>query len=137
MIVTLFYLSKQIRSNTTQARRADRDETMRHASASRMALALNSELADIVIRGSETVDCLSPVERLQFESFINDRYWTAAQLWDRARSGSLGARGWQPSFLPPLLLTKGALQCWDASKVQFTPDFVAEVEAIRSARSDA
>ena len=133
VLVTLFYLSIQIRSNTAQARRAAHDETMRQASANRMALAQSAELAALVLKGADHFETLTPIERLQFESFVNDRFWAWFQIWDRAQSGQMEADGWSRlRTSPPLMmLTPGALRCWDASKGQYPARFSAEIESIR------
>ena len=140
VLVTLFYLSVQIRANTAQARRAAHDETMRLASSVRMALAQDSQLAALILKGAAQIEALTPVERLQFEAYVSDRFWAFVHIWDRSRSGLLEVEDWDRirSAFPAPLLTAGALQVWDANNKQFPPGFVAEVESIRRGhRSDA
>ena len=135
VVATLFYLAIQMRSATAQARRAELNETMRQASVVRMALARNPQLAAVVLKGAEHYESLSAIEKLQFDSIVQERFWAVVQIWDRSRSGHIDSDGWtrMRKSPPPLLISPGYLKCWDAHKFQYPAAFVEEIEQIRQA----
>jgi len=135
VIATLFYLATQIRESATQARRTHHDETMRQASVVRMAIAQNSQLAEVIARGAEGYESLKEYERLQFEAWVNERFAAYLQLWDRSKTARFDTDAWNrvSRSFPALLKKPGVLYCWNQSKAQYPRSFAAEIDSIMKA----
>jgi hypothetical protein len=75
VVLTLFYLARQIRQSNTQGRRNEIAATFQQFSIARMATAQNEGLTEIFVRGSLSYDDLNPIEKHRFENLMAERFW--------------------------------------------------------------
>ena len=72
VVVTLFYLARQIRQNTRATKAGTSYSVNESLSKIVGALRSDGEFAEIWIRGCEDIDALNEVERLRFTSHLLD-----------------------------------------------------------------
>ena len=128
VIGTLFYVAAQIRQNTAQARRAEKDANLEHSSTFRLALAENQDLAEIWAQGLEDYDSLASSQRIRFESLMSQRFWIWNHMHDRITKG-LSGENWAPGqhHISELMSLPGARLWWSRNRVHFPPEFADEV----------
>ena len=87
MVITLFYLAKQIRQNT-KATRAGTSHALNESLSRLMgALRADGEMADIWFRGCQDIEALNDVEHVRFTSHILDMLNLAEYAYQLEKQG--------------------------------------------------
>jgi hypothetical protein len=135
VVLSLIYLAAQIR----QATRAQRAESYSRA-VDRIAtiqgrLAEDSQLADILLKGTIDHRVLTARERVQFTWVFYEMFGAFEFMLHEHRSGSLSDDVWQrwADTLLWWMAYPGVRAWWDARPAPFTPAFTQFVESHRSA----
>jgi hypothetical protein len=136
VVISLVYVGFQLHLNTTQLRRGEANATLMQASAFRLAVAGNGEVARLLDRGLTNDQVLDAPDRMRFEMLLSEFTWITFHMWERFRL-RIGTRGqWQRGPLPALaryLSTPGGKAWWEVAKVRFPPDFSATVDGALTA----
>ncbi|WP_226647653.1 hypothetical protein [Microbulbifer variabilis] len=129
VVITLFYLAIQIRQNTIQSRRSELDFAMEQSGLVRMALAENSELADIWLKGSANRRMLCKIEKLRFDSLVNQRFWVLFHMYDRTETGFLEESFWgyASKQLEQLVGAPGVQEWWQENLHLFPKQYIKVV----------
>ena len=89
VIVTLVYLSMQIRANARATRIETADRVLARVNESQALLIQQADLADIVRRGARDLDSLEPAERMRVKFFFFEMLKNSEQAGMFARQGVL------------------------------------------------
>ncbi len=129
-LATLIYLAAQVRQNTRALRSSTFQDIATQMAMNVEPLATTPDLSEIMLKGLEGTDNLSPPERFRFQSVMIMTFRRMEAVFIHSQLGSLDANlleGFERSMLS-ILLTQGAATWWETAKVTFNPDFVAHVE---------
>ena len=139
VIVTLLYLAVQIRQNTRTLQAVSLDSAQDHFARSQIIQAQDKELADLLDRGMSDYSGLDRVDKRRYRSFFIQQLrgleiiffkhqqrllpTTSWEGYERTMDHSFGRPGWQ--------------QCWNETRVIFSPEFRELVEGIVRNRSQS
>jgi len=131
VVVTLFYLSYQLRRSNIHARRLEENVTTDQVSRMRMALIQDKAVAELFLAGSESMSKLDPASHIRFDNLMNEYFWTAEQMWDRVRVGTLEKEIWDNniSVYTAYISSTGGKEWWQTRKETFPKEFVSEIDS--------
>ncbi len=134
VVLTLFYLARQIRQSNSQRRRSEIIATFQQFSVPRMAIAQNEGLADLFVRGSNSYDDLNPIEKLRFENLMSERFWVFHSIWDGVQSDAFESYFWDATAGQIVILLKqpGITTWWTKHNSQFPSDYIGEIDELRT-----
>ncbi|MBN2566287.1 MAG: hypothetical protein JXB46_11310 [Candidatus Eisenbacteria bacterium] len=134
VIVSLVYLAVQIRQNTRATRASTYQSVVMHGGAMLRSLMEHPELADLLLKGGESLANLTPAEAVRFASFASSVSRNFDSLYYRARRGTLERGQWAgfDSFLREVLESRGLVEWWQAHKHVFDGEFASHVDGILS-----
>jgi hypothetical protein len=133
VVVTLFYLSYQIRRSNVHARRLEENVTTDQVARLRMAIIQDKEIAELFLAGAASMNELDPADQMRFDNLMSEYFWTAEQMWDRVRVGTLEQEIWDNniSLYAGYICSVGGVAWWLLRKETFPKEFVLEVDAAR------
>lgn len=136
VVVTLIFMTLQLRQNRIQMAMAELNAGQTRFSAFRLALANDRDVAKMFIIGQND-GVLDEVDELRFYNLLNEQCWNIAHIWDRGRRGA--HTGDIPSPIPYMasfFTSQRGRAAWRKMQSSFDPRFVhAMEEAITSARA--
>lgn len=134
VIVTLFYLARQIRQSNVQGRRSEIGTSVQQFSRARMAIAENEDLADILVRGTSSYDGLAPTEKIRFENLMSERFWVWHSIWDGIQSDAFESYFWDGvlQLIAQTLKQPGMSEWWERNKSEFPSDYVEVIDRARA-----
>ena len=139
VVVSLIYVGFQLRQNTVELKRGEANATLAQASAYRLAVAGNPEVAQLLSRGLSREQTLDAPDQMRFELLLTEYTWITFHMWDRFRL-RIGTKGqWQRGPLPALaryLTTPGGQAWWSIAKVRYPPEFRAAIDGGLTASTD-
>ena len=132
VVLTLFYLARQIRQSNSQGRRSEIIATFQQFSVPRMAIAQNEGLADLFVRGSNSYDDLNPIEKHRFENLMNERFWVFHSIWDGVQSDAFESYFWDLTTgqIENLLKQPGVAAWWTRHNSQFPSEYIREIDGL-------
>lgn len=133
VVLTLFYLSSQIRQSNRLGRRNEYNATLQQFSQFRMAIAQDEKFANLYLIGSQDYEALTDLQKLQFDELLAERFWNFLQIWDRVQSKTMDKDLWEPAGLAiaASLDAAGAHRWWELNQSQFPAAFIAEIDSLR------
>jgi hypothetical protein len=141
VVVSLIYLSFQIRQNTSQidqntkaARATAFDSSIAHAMVARQAIFENEQVARIYHEGSIDPDSLSEQDRLRYRLMVHNVLWSLWNLQSQAQVGGLAEETWEAQLmiLRRMMSSKGVQWFWSNYRGEFGESFQKEVAGILS-----
>ena len=129
VVVTLFYLARQIRDSARQDRREQYSQLNRDFLQLPSAIANDESFADVFFRGAVDADSLSPSERARFYSGVLIVFRSIEALFHYHKEGSVadwGAASHRATMID-LLGMNGFRQYWTERRHWFSVDFQEEV----------
>ena len=139
VVVTLFYLARQVREaseeskrNQMELRRSRYDALNRELISASDEWAANSELSDIMLRGFTERDSLDPVEVFRFYSSLHRFFRSIDAFFVYAAEGGVhdwGIERWRTT-LADFMTFPGVREYWERRGHWFTDALRAEVTAI-------
>ena len=130
VVVSLVYLSRQIRQNTRAVRTGN--ATTVQGNFHRLAhVFYDRELGELIMRAMNGDSTLTPSERLAAFAFFFDMLKTAELAHHQFLRGELDASLWEASlgFYRAYFDTPGFRAYWKERQSAFVPDFRAAMEA--------
>lgn len=131
VVASLAFVGVQVRQNTMQLRRGAADSAMAQASAIRLALLTNREVAELLsseLKGEAAIDA---ADEMRLNAFFSEITYMAVNAWHRERI--LGVSDTLPRAVAPVLRpfisSPHGLDWWRRSRKQFEPAFIAALEA--------
>src|SRR5579862_9831764 len=119
ILISLVYLSIQVRHNTASFQRAEANATVEQNSLWRSALYSNRDVARLWVEGRKDDSTLDEVDEVRFLATVADHFWRARHAWDRNRRGLMEKGSWERASRPALirtLMTKRGAQWWETNK---------------------
>jgi hypothetical protein len=130
VILSLVYLAIQVRHNTRAVRSSTRQEVMRGMQAYISLVASDSDTANFYERGLSDSCDLSRAERIRFSQLLTQFFFSAGQVYDAYREGSLDPEAWeaQKEILCWYLKQPGVKRWWSNSRSTVPASFADFVE---------
>ena len=137
VLVSLIFVGFQVRQNTMQLRRAELNSSMEQASAWRLAIIENAEVAELWVKGRSGTDALNASGEVRFDLLLEEALWMSFMIWDRSNGGLLDKDEWSRScsglYAETLFLKRGAIW-WESYKIRMPAAFVRDVDIVMRAR---
>ena len=144
VILTLIYLSTQVRQNTAQMRNAAKDvrldsfdRTIETFSRHREYLTRDGN-ADLYARGLESYEGLSVAEKIRFCAIIEEYFFAFQGLYLRVLEDRYDRSLWRSQMRGAAALIKstGGKEWWEDRRYRFTHGFISETETIAAELAD-
>jgi hypothetical protein len=131
VMVTLIYLSIQLRESNNLAQASSLQTVLNRFSDSNIATSItNPESIDIEVRGHRSFDELSVHEQIVFGGFLNRDVFhmqNVMQLHQHGLIADVDYNAWM-AYIAGVVKTPGGSACWNIMKVSYTPTIVDEIE---------
>ena len=134
VVVTLIFLTLQVRQNTRQIRRAEMNAASTQFSLPRMAIVSDRSLAELLYKAMQTPDEIDQVDQLQVDMWLGEQMNAMFHAWDRSHTGSFEKEFWETTTKPGLtqiLAVAAGSKWWDQNRLGFIPEFRTEVDRVR------
>jgi hypothetical protein len=130
VLVSLIYIGFEVRQNTRQARLSAQRDLVQELGQLSSCLTTNSELASIVIEGAKDLENLSPIEQIQFRSYMNHLFALFEQQHLLHHEGEGDPETWTAvkAMMDDFLATTGCKQWWQQRAHYHTQRFKYYVE---------
>ena len=92
VVMTLGYLSVQIRQNTSREKLAQEFASNEYFNQLRMLVASDEELADIEQRGINNLSALSALERRRFDELVTSWLWALQKFYQQDKAEQIAAQ---------------------------------------------
>ena len=132
VIITLGYLSVQMRHNTVAVRRSNARQTTSDNNATLRSLAENEDLSALIVRGFSSLEDLDLVERYRFDTALVQWLLNVEQTFADHKDGILpdSTLVMYKNAVPGYLNTPGGSAWWDDRRVWFSEEFRETVDSI-------
>ena len=132
VIISLVYLSLQMRHNTVAIRRTNARQTTSDNNGALRSIAENEDLAAIFVRGLASLEDLNPVERYRFDLALSQWLLNVEQTFADYEDGILpdSTLVVYKNTVPGFLNTPGGAAWWNERKVWFSHEFRETVESL-------
>lgn len=130
-IATLAYLAAQVRQNTRALRSSTFQGISEQMAQNVVPVIVHSEIAMLLIKGTNGLQSLTPEERLRFQSFMQMTFRRMEAVHVLSTLGSIErdhVRGFELSILSTLH-SRGGSEWWEKAKVTFNSSFSAHVDS--------
>jgi hypothetical protein len=131
VMITLIYLSTQLRDSNNLAQASSLQNVLNRFSDNNMATAItNPESIDIEVRGHRSFEELSVHEQIVFGGFLNRDVFhmqNVMQLYQHGLLEDVDYQAWM-AYIAGVVKTPGGSVCWNIMKVSYTPTIVDEIE---------
>ena len=124
VVVSLIYLSRQVRQNTRALRTANAATVKQNFQTIARAFITDRGASDIILRALKR-DELTPAEQLSAYAWFFDVLKSGELAYSQYRSGDLDEAVWEASlqFFLAYWTTPGMREYWRDRRQAFTPDF--------------
>jgi hypothetical protein len=132
VVATLYYLARQVRESSKEARRNRWCELHNEISRVADSWAENDRLSDVVYRGFIDYGSLTPQERFRFYSSLFRLLRSFEALFQYSREGGVygwGAEGFRKT-MADILGFPGTKTYWDHRRHWYSREFQAEVDLL-------
>jgi hypothetical protein len=131
-VVALVFVGVQLRQATRAVQRSSAREAGNALVASLQIYADNAELSEIIIRAFESLESISPIERLRFDGWMYSWMHAHEQEHIASRESTYldELLGPKRRAIAGYLLTPGGSQWWNERKTWFTDYFQKVVDDI-------
>ena len=125
VVASLVYLASQIRQNTSAMRGTAHESSVARNTTWAVAIGSNSQVADVISRGSRDYQGLQTSERHQFGYMAGAAILGAEATYLQYKRGNLEEAVWQRSLesLLSFFALPGVQSWWKASRAGCTPEF--------------
>jgi hypothetical protein len=130
VLITLFYLARQIRQNTEEIRSANYHGVTDSFNELNLTVAGNPDLARVFRLGNEAYDELSEDEKEQYAFVMHAafRIMDVIKFQSQKGTGDMTLWDFERSTIDTLLAGPGARKWWRERPYNFSEDFVSYVE---------
>ncbi|MGH0029311.1 MAG: hypothetical protein ACQGVC_05945 [Myxococcota bacterium] len=130
VILSLVYLTVQIRQNTRSVRSASLQEAMRDVFSITDSLSTDHELSRLYWKGLADFDSLDPDERRRFSAYLVGLFRRFENIFYQTRHGALEADFWEGVRKTAVLTIgrPGAAAWWRDASDLFSEEFCEYVE---------
>ena len=138
VVITLVFLVIQMRLNTAALKRAEYNAAQTAASAFRMTIVDNRDVATLLTAALAQNGNLDETDNLRLQHLLTEILWFSWLVWDRQQTGLFSKDDWKattPLFTDLLIAEQGAAW-WNHYKSGCPPAFRADVDTAIAARRD-
>ena len=139
--LSLVFVGLQVRQNTAALQRNEHNSTMTQWSVIRMAIARDSDLAELMTAGLHGERALDAANQLRLEQMLAEYAWASFHIWDRTQRRVFPKGTFEltagPLLCSLLRTTRGEAWWRSAKHVGFIPRFVLDVDALLTKHSGA
>ena len=130
VLITLFYLSRQLRQTTEEVRSANYHGVTDSFNQLNLTVAGNVDLARVFKTGNENYDSLSEEEKYQYGFFMHSAFRILDVIKFQSERGTGDTTLWEfeNKTLHKLLEAPGGRRWWKERPYNFSEDFVLYVE---------
>ena len=130
VLITLFYLARQIGRNTAEIRSANYHSVTDSFNELNLTVAQNPELARVFRLGNEAYEKLSQDEQTQYGFFMHATFRIMDVINFQSHHGTNEMTLWEfeKNTIDELLAGPGARKWWRTRPYNFSQDFVTYVE---------
>lgn len=130
VLITLFYLARQIRQNTEEIHSTNYHGVTDSFNEINLALAGNADLARVFRLGNEAYEKLSEDEQYQFDFFMHATFRILDVIKFQSQHGTGDTTLWEfeKNSLDTMLAAPGVRKWWRKRPYNFSEDFVNYVE---------
>ena len=130
VLITLFYLARQIGQNTEEIRSANYHSVTDSFNDLNLTVAGNPDLARVFRLGNEAYEKLSPDEQTQYGFFMHATFRIMDVIKFQSQHGTNEMTLWEfeKNTIDELLAGPGARKWWRQRPYNFSQDFVTYVE---------
>ena len=130
VLITLFYLARQVRQNTEEIRSANYHSVTDSFNEINLAVAGNADLARVFRIGNETYEKLSEDEEYQYGFVMHSAFRILDVIKFQSQHGTGDTTLWEfeKKTLETILSTPGGRKWWRKRPYNFSEDFVIYVE---------
>ena len=130
VLITLFYLARQIRQNTEEIRSANYHSVTDSFNEINLAVAENAELARVFRTGNEAYEELSEDEKFQYGFFMHATFRVMDVIKFQSQHGTGDTTLWEfeKDSIDTILATPGCRKWWKERPYNYSEDFVTYVE---------
>jgi hypothetical protein len=130
VLITLFYLSRQIRQNTEEIRSANYHGITDSFNALNLTIAGDTDLARIFKIGNEAYETLSDEEKYQYGFLVHSVFRILDVIKFQSEHGTSDETLWnfEKKTLATVLAAPGARKWWKERPYNFSDSFVIYVE---------
>jgi len=134
IIVSLIYVANEVRHNTEATQAATFQQMVQLSASALLAIAGNSELADIQRRGARDPDSLTEQEQFRYFLIVRAQWRGMEAAYFQHQHGVLGDSEWssyESLMCGELSSLIGQGATWEAHRHTLSPDFVTFIEGCR------
>ena len=126
VVLSLLYLSAQVRTNTRQAARDASRDLVRGVSEVSLAIGASSEMSKVFMTGMENLEQLSPVDQVRFRALCHAMFHVLEQQFLLRQEGTLDDESWSApdNMLRDLGAMPGIQQYFAGRAGWYTPSFM-------------
>ncbi len=127
VVISLGYLSIQIRRQTVETKLASGNEFANQLNSVFENLSNNPEFADLFYRGINDFDSLSPGQKIQISTYFNRLLRIVESMFHRHRQGHIDSTIWSglDKEIQDICRYPGMKSWWETRKHWFSVEFVA------------
>ena len=139
VVISLLALTLQMRQNTIALQRAEANASQNQASAFRLSIVNNRDVASLWTVGTTDNGTLDAIDDQRFGLLLSEMFWVCAHVFDRTTRGLFAAAEWNGArqWVATLLAQKCAALWWSSSKYAYPNEFVNEIERIIVEQAEA
>src|SRR5476651_2727091 len=125
VLITLVFLLIQTRQNTAALLRGEANATQAQASAFRLAIINNREVARLLTVRLASDGNLDEIDEMRLRQLLSEIVWFSQHIWARQQRGLLTKGEWErgTAIVTDLLVTRRGAAWWDQNKASFPPGF--------------
>ena len=130
VVLTMIFLTLQMRQNTKTLRSAAAQNAHEMAEAMYSPVIADADLADLILRGMRDPATLSEVETARFTAFWQNAFFTTQNWFYHQKAGVLDEgiwRGWS-NIVTDVYQTPGVRRFWKLRRRYYSDDFRAYLE---------
>ena len=139
--LSLVFVGLQVRQNTAALQLNEHNSTMTQWSVTRMAIARDRDLAELMTAGLHGERALDAANQLRLEQMLAEYAWASFHIWDRTQRRVFPKGTFEltagPLLCSLLRTTRGDAWWRSAKHVGFIPRFVLDVDALLAKHSGA
>jgi hypothetical protein len=138
VILTVIYVSIQIRNNTRAVRASAFQQVVNSFAAISFEIAKDKNLADLFLRAGRDFASLTEVERVQFTFMLLSFLRRAENVYFQTEIRTLHERHWYGirESTKAVMAAPGARTCWTEIRNRFNPQFAAFIDGLCERKLD-
>jgi len=132
VILSVIYVSIQIRNNTLAVRSSAFQQVVNSFAAISFEIAKEKTLVDLYLRGGRDFASLNEVERAQYSLMLLSFLRRAENVFVQSGFRTLNTKHWSGirESIKEIIVAPGARACWSEIKNRLNPEFSIFVDAL-------